>query len=114
MRMGLPTVNVDSPLQADWTNTKHQNARTELGCPACKVKKSDLGNGMFDIKRNARTADRLRRDLEYVAAGATPAERTERSKRRGVVIGAFSNPLNWVFFDRIAQIGMDILHQARA
>lgn len=112
--MGLLTANLDSPMHSAWTNTKHSNARTERPCQACKVSKSDLGNPDYDIRRNARTADGIRRDLEYVAAGVGQAERTERSRKRGVVAGRYPNPLDLVVFDPVQQTGMEILHQASA
>ena len=110
--MGLLTANLDSPLQSAWTNTKQQNARTELGCQACRVKRADLGNPNFDVKKAARSADGLRKDLAFVSAGATPLERTKRSKRKGVVLGRYFSPLGWLVYDPISQTGFDILHQA--
>lgn len=109
--MGLLTANLDSPMHSSWLNTKYSNASTERPCQACKVKKSDLGDPNYNVKRNARTADGILRDLAYVSAGNSKPERTARSKRKGVVVGAFPNPLAMVVYDPVQQTGMDIIHQ---
>lgn len=110
--MGLLTANLDSPMHSAWSSTKHSNAKTERPCQACKVRKSDLGEPSYNIKQNARSADGIRRDVEYVKAGANASECASRSRRKGVVSAAHSNPLDLVVFDPVQQIGMDILHQA--
>lgn len=109
--MVLLTANLDSPIHSAWTYTKHSNARTERPCQACNIKRDDLGNPNYDTQKNARTTDGIRRDLEYVKATATSAEATDRSRKKGVVVGSYPNPLSMVVYDSVRQTGMDILHQ---
>lgn len=111
VRMGLLTVNLDSPMHSRWTNTKHCNAKTKRPCQVCNVPLDDLGDPNVDLARHRRTADGLQQDLIDVANLPEGPERVDLGKDRGVVPGNFPNPLDLVAFDRVEHIGIDMLHQ---
>lgn len=58
-----------------------------------------------------RTAEGIDADIAYVNAGRTAVERANRSRDRGVTPPDLPNPFKNVTFDRVRQVGEDILHQ---
>lgn len=69
-----------------------------------------LGNPTYDFRKNLRTAEGVDGDIEYVKAGATKTERTDRARKRGVNPPRLPNPLKKLTFDRQLQVPFDILH----
>lgn len=111
VRMGLLTAMVDSPVHAAMTNTKGSNAKTKHPCAACNISHDDLKDSQCNFNRMRRTAEGIDADIAYAEAGRTAHERGQRSMHRGVTPPDLPNPLKRVTFDRVRQIGVDILHQ---
>lgn len=110
MRGGLHAAILDSPEQANWTNTKESNGKTNLACQRCKVPRGELGNHKYDFRTHLRTAEGVDADIEKVKEGDTAAERSRRARRFGVVPPRLPNPLKKLTFDRQLQVPFDILH----
>ena len=111
VRMGLLTAMVDSPVHSAMTNTKGSNASTKHPCAACNISHEELKDWQCDFQRKRRTAEGIDADIAYAEAGSTAHERGQRAMHRGVTPPNLPNPLKRLTFDRVRQIGVDVLHQ---
>ena len=111
VRMGLLTAMVDSPVHSAMTNTKGSNAFTKHPCAACNISHEELKDWQCDFQRMRRTGEGIDADIAYAEAGSTARERGHRAMHRGVTPPDLANPLKRLTFDRVRQIGVDVLHQ---
>ncbi|CAN0395837.1 unnamed protein product, partial [Scytosiphon promiscuus] len=102
---------VDSPFHKAMTNTKGSASTTRFPCSTCEVTQEELSDSRFDFSSRLRTPEGIDDSLKYVQAGSTATEKANRSRDRGVVVPDTPNPLANITFDKVRQIGVDILHQ---
>ena len=108
----------DSPQRMESNDLKLSTAKTTHGCHQCKVLRTQFNHADFDVTRHARTDLETIELCENLASITDKSEQLRESVRTGVLIPklddqgkAVLTPLRSVFFDSIAMMPPDRLHQ---